>query len=73
MRKIYNKIKELKMPAKEKQFHILTEALSVFIAAPFLFYAARYHPDTTIQALLRLFAVSLVVVDGYLLSKYEEW
>lgn len=61
------------MPTKEKQFHILTEALSVFVAAPFLIYAAQAHPDRMMQTLLRLFAVSLVVVDGYLLAKYEEW
>ena len=61
------------MPQKEKTFHIWTEFLSVFVAAPFMFWAGANHPDTAVGRVLLLFGASLVVVDGWLLSKAGEW
>lgn len=61
------------MPLAEKNFHIWTEALSVFLVAPFVFYAASGHPDPTVKLALNALGFTLIFVDGYLLTKYKEW
>lgn len=61
-------------PDKERRFHVATEALSVFVAAPFLTWVALANPTLPRWqrwGLLGLAAAS-IGVDGWLLYRWKE-
>lgn len=61
------------MPQADKEFHIFTEALSVLVAAPLLWHIGAQQANPNNRLVLQGMAVILVLVDGYLLTKWREW
>ena len=61
------------MPVAEKNFHIATEAASVFILVPLFIWIALNQTNKTYMVILLIIAISCIIVDGYLLLKYREW
>lgn len=54
----------------QKTLHVASEAGAVFIAAPFLWWAADQTEDPTARDGLRLLAVATWAIDGYLLLRF---
>ena len=66
---------ETNIPAWQRQFHIATEAAS-FLMVPVIFSAANKLDDPH-RTMLRIFAVGMLLVDGFLLLRWrylkEHW
>jgi hypothetical protein len=54
----------------QKQVHILTEAIAVFILVPTLFLIAKDQTNNSYKHTVRLIALGTLIVDGYLLIKW---
>ncbi len=56
----------------QRKLHIYTEALSVFVAAPFLIWVATREEKLTKteKGLLLAFATASIIIDGYLLTRF---
>lgn len=61
------------MPLQNKNFHIVTEFLSVFIMGPTLVYIGSKQTKYTYKYILYLFALLIFIIDGYLLLQYNKW
>lgn len=61
------------MPLKDKNFHIITEFLSVFIMSPTLAYIGSKQSNNYYKYVLYLFALLIFLIDGYLLSQHNNW
>jgi len=57
---------------EHKGFHMVTEALAVFVTVPFALALAKHQGPLTPEhrSRLRLYAVTTLAVDGYLLWKW---
>jgi hypothetical protein len=60
------------MPRKEREFHIVTEAVSALVMAPYFLWLSQQLPAPH-KELLILSAVAMIAVDGYLLTQYDKW
>ena len=60
------------MPEEHRDFHIITEALSVFALVPYLFFLS-YRVSPVHKWILRLIILMCILVDGFLLIKADEW
>jgi len=61
------------MPAREKEFHIITEALAVLIVAPALAYIGFQQHNPQYKIFLLGLSLLIVLIDGYLLSQRAHW
>jgi len=58
------------MPAEDKRLHVVTEAIAVFILAPYLLYVSRFTPGFHRYVVI-IIALLTIIIDGYLLSKWQ--
>jgi hypothetical protein len=61
------------MPPNDTKLHLIAEAVAVFIITPILFHIARNQTNRHYKIFLYLLAIGTLIVDGYLLLKYESW
>lgn len=61
------------MPKNQKLLHIITEAGSIVLVTPTLFYIGSKQTNLTYKYALYTFGVLNVLIDGYLLLKANEW
>jgi hypothetical protein len=58
------------MPEAQRNLHIITESLAVFILAPILIYIGLKQKNQWYKSFLIILGIGTLIVDGYLLSQW---
>lgn len=65
-------MKNVCITEKQKNIHVASEAVAVFLLAPYMLWASARVKDPGMRNVFRTVAVGTLLIDGYLLFQYSK-